>query len=364
MSESLWNELEEFWNNGGNIEEKAEKYHYLYEHPESKEKFSWGHHKDEQLEKKSSKSGKVLRWGIPNHVLGDIDKAKVVIGLLNPRTQTEESKNCDTVGEYIRKERTNESNEDVSNEFYVGDTNNGEQLHEFYQNHILSKENVLYKEIKALRKMYEESNESADIFVDKHKEDDIKIVAYYFTKYYSKVFSEGKDSLFKNALKHYTSIFDKMDETKKYTNNKDIEEKFEQALDKIKVANIELIPYRSFKSGSLSNLDNLESSKLSAKILIEKIKKDKDVIIILRSADKWEELFEEYCINEEINYKQDIVSSIYKFKNQSAALSERNIVSALNEDTKGINKIIDKIRDVISLKDFEKYLDDIISKNS
>lgn len=368
MSESLWNELEEFWDNGGNIEEKAEKYKELNENPESEEEFSWGHHQDEKLKKKYGDGAKALHWGVPNHVLGDIDNAKVIIGLLNPRTQTKESKNCDTVGEYIREERKNESNEDESNEFYVGDTDNDEQLHEFYRKHILSKENVLNKEIKALRKMYEEYNGSADIFVDKHKEDDIKIVAYYFTTYYSKVFSEGKDSLFKNALKHYTSIFDKMDETKKYTNKKDIEEKFEQALDKIKVANIELIPYRSYDSNSLNTLDNLESSKLSARIIIEKIKSDKDVIVILRSANRWKPFLTNICKEESIDYEKEIKPYIYEFiNNENATISQGNIKLLSHTKKQSINNVemvIDKIRDIISLKDFEKYLDDIISENS
>lgn len=47
-----------------------------------------------------------MKWGIPNHILGDIDKAKFIVGLLNPRThmKKEESEACNTVGEYIEQE--------------------------------------------------------------------------------------------------------------------------------------------------------------------------------------------------------------------------------------------------------------------
>ncbi|MFV5937972.1 hypothetical protein ACLIJS_07815 [Mammaliicoccus sciuri] len=52
--------------------------------------------------------------------------------------------------------------------------------------------------------------------------------------------------------------------------NSDIEQKFEEALYNIRISNIEFIPYRSIESNVLENVDNLESSKLSASILIKK----------------------------------------------------------------------------------------------
>ena len=43
--------------------------------------------------------------GIPNHILGDIDNSKFIIGLLNPgiNMKQDEAENCNTVGEYIEK---------------------------------------------------------------------------------------------------------------------------------------------------------------------------------------------------------------------------------------------------------------------
>ncbi|MFV5937971.1 hypothetical protein ACLIJS_07810 [Mammaliicoccus sciuri] len=73
----------------------------MYEHPEDTNDFSWINEKD-----KINKKSKSVHWGIPNHILGDIDNAKVIIGLFNPGTHMNESSSekCSTVGEYIQNE--------------------------------------------------------------------------------------------------------------------------------------------------------------------------------------------------------------------------------------------------------------------
>lgn len=379
MNENLWNEFENFWDKS-EIKIKAEEYQYLYDHPENVKNFSWINKKDKLNEK-----SKAIHWGIPNHVLGDIGKAKVIVGLLNPGThmKSQASEKCDTVGKYIKEEVKIEQNSSMkvhfdSKEAYQGDLNDKEKLHTFYYDHILSKENVISKELKTLYKMYKADRKNLEYYLennDASKKDnneskkvstyrDFSLVAYYLAKYYSKVFS-GSESKYKIAIKHYLSIFDKINKAKSLGYQS--EKEFEKALYDIKISNIEFIPYRSFDSNSLKKIENLESSNLSAKILIKKILDDKETIVILRSIDKWETLFKSICDKEGINFKKDVAPSIYVFKGQSSAISENNIApykSGNNGNINSIEKVICEIHDIIRLKDFEAYLDDIIAKYS
>lgn len=89
---------EKFWNKE-KIKKQAEKYQHMYEHPEDTNDFSWINEKD-----KINKKSKSVHWGIPNHILGDIDNAKVIIGLFNPGTHMNESSSekCSTVGNIFK----------------------------------------------------------------------------------------------------------------------------------------------------------------------------------------------------------------------------------------------------------------------
>ncbi|MBI5973644.1 hypothetical protein [Staphylococcus caledonicus] len=292
MSNDLWNKFENFWNKE-EVKEKAERYQELYKNPEIEdEEFSWINDNDrDDLKRKKSKA---IRWGIPNHILGDIDNAKFIVGLLNPRThmKTKDSNDCETVGEYIQEEFAIEKK-------YVNDKNN--------------------------------------------------------TDFASK------------------EIFETMEEAEAL--GYDVEEKFEKALYNIKVANIELIPYRTFGKGDLKNLKNLESSRLSVNTIIDKIKRDKDTVVFLRSYsfeddkyDSWENLFINICNERNIDYERDIKPSIYKFKGQSAAISKNNIVSTLsspenNENVKSVSDVIDELHEEISLNKFKEELEELTKNN-
>lgn len=365
MSEKLWNEFEKFWDKN-EIERMAEEYQYLYEHPENADDFCWVNEKD-----KLNTNSKAICWGVPNHILGDIDKAKVIVGLLNPGThmESEVSEKCDTVGKYIKEEVKIEKNssrkvDSESKEVYQGRANNIKELHKFYCEHILSKENVISKDLKTLYKMYKKDRGNLEYYLKNNDEYDFNLIAYYLGSYYSKVFS-GKESMYKECIKHYLSIFDKMNQAELL--GYEVEKEFEKALYDIKVSNIEFIPYRSFDSKSLRNLHNLESSNLSAKILIKKILRDKDTIVILRSIKDWKTLFKNICNEEGIDFEKDIAPAIYKFKSRTGAISKGNIAPYKVEkdgNIKSVDEVIEKIRDIISLKDFEAYLDDIIANNN
>lgn len=363
MSESLWNELEEFWDKE-NVEEKAEKYQELYEDPkedsQNVEEFSWVHEKDNLNAKSQS-----IAWGIPNHVLGDIDKAKVVVGLLNPGTliTDEEAKEYTTIRGYIKEELERENSNNQSNEVYLGDSNNKDQLYEFYRNHILSKENVLSIELKRFYELYKENPSNLNCLY-KNKGEAFSSIAYYLKNYYCHSLSE-KGTKYRIAIEHYRSIFEKMCEVKNVKN--DIEKDFEEALSNMSIANIELVPYRSNKSKAIGNIDGLESSKLSAKILIKKILRDLDTIVILRSLEGWEGLFKIVCEEKGFNFERDIAPNIYEFKNQNGAISKDNIVPYLseeNESSKSIDEVIDELGDIISLKDFETELNKLLKEKN
>lgn len=291
--------------------------------------------------------------------------------------KTKDSNDCETVGEYIQEEVAIEkkyvndkNNTDfASKEIFEGDSDNKKELHDFYYNHILSKENVISQELKKLYKIYKEDKNEFDLITSDRKK--LKLVTYYMCEYYSKSF-EGKPA-YKIAMEHYKEIFETMEEAEAL--GYDVEEKFEKALYNIKVANIELIPYRTFGKGDLKNLKNLESSRLSVNTIIDKIKRDKDTVVFLRSYsfeddkyDSWENLFINICNERNIDYERDIKPSIYKFKGQSAAISKNNIVSTLsspenNENVKSVSDVIDELHEEISLNKFKEELEELTKNN-
>ncbi|MGK9289035.1 hypothetical protein [Staphylococcus warneri] len=114
MSENIWNNFENFWDKN-EINKKAESYQNYFENKNKKEDFSWVNEKDKDSLKEKN-IPKSMKWGIPNHILGDIDKAKFIIGLINPGTHMEksDSENCNTVGEYIVKEKDKEKKIEIN----------------------------------------------------------------------------------------------------------------------------------------------------------------------------------------------------------------------------------------------------------
>lgn len=393
MSQNIFKNFENFWDEN-EIKQKAKVYHSYFEDPEKKGDFSWINEKDKDSLKKNNIK-KSLKWGIPNHILGDIDKAKFIIGLLNPGTNmTEKDANkCETVGTYIKSEMNEEigENRDLvirtkekkykipfpgsSKEVYEEKFNKELNKYSFYYNHILDKENVLSQELK---KLYELYNDNIDVFEDLKKhyvgknenkiEHPLKKFAYYFSTYYKGCFDyNSKSSQIEVAICHYERIFQKISEAKRKGNNKEIDQKFEKALFNMPISNIELIPYRTEKAPEIKFL---ESSKVSANAIIEKIMQDKDTIVILRSYEtktySWKKLFEGICEEKNINFKTHIEPSIYIFKNkQGTALSANSIIPANSDNSiKSTEQVAKELNESINLSDFEKELDHIIEANN
>ena len=107
MSQNIFRNFENFWDKN-DIKKKAESYQNYYKNNKD-EDFSWINEKDKDSLKKINIS-KSMKWGIPNHILGDIDNSKFIIGLLNPgiNMKQDEAENCNNVGEYIKKELKSE----------------------------------------------------------------------------------------------------------------------------------------------------------------------------------------------------------------------------------------------------------------
>lgn len=392
MSQNIFKNFENFWDEN-EIKQKVKVYHSYFEDPEKKGDFSWVNEKDKDSLKKNNIE-KSLKWGIPNHILGDIDKAKFIIGLLNPGTNMtkEDAKKCETVGTYIKNEMNEEMGENrdlvirtkekkykipfpgSSKEVYEEKFNKELSIYDFYYNHIVDKENVLSQELKKLYKLY---NDSTDVFEDlkNHKEDiegnkikhPFKKFAYYFSTYYKGCFDyNSKSSQIEVAICHYERIFQKISEAKRKGNNKEIDQKFEKALFNMPISNIELIPYRTEKAPEIKFL---ESSKVSANAIIEKIMQDKDTIVILRSYEtktySWKKLFEDICEEKNINFKTHIEPSIYIFKNkQGTALSANSIKPVNDNSIKSTEQVAKELNESINLSDFKKELDNIIEANN
>ena len=80
MSQNIFKNFENFWNKN-DIKQKAEDYHNYFENTDKEGDFSWINEKDKSSLKKGD-IPKSMKWGIHNHILGDIDKAKFIIGYL------------------------------------------------------------------------------------------------------------------------------------------------------------------------------------------------------------------------------------------------------------------------------------------
>ncbi|WP_145382610.1 hypothetical protein [Staphylococcus epidermidis] len=402
MSQNIFKNFENFWNKN-DIKQKAEDYHNYFENTDKEGDFSWINEKDKSSLKKGD-IPKSMKWGIPNHILGDIDKAKFIIGLLNPGTnmKKEESESCNTVGDYICEEKKHEmcnkiEDEEMykdhkllirtevkpeekkykipfpfsSKEVYEKDTNKEIDMYNYYYNHILDKENVLSHELKSLYKLY---NNNIDVFEDlkNHKEGKkenqikhpLKNLAYYFFTYYKGCF--GGKSQIKKAIYHYERIFEKINAAKRKTDKKKIDKEFEESLFKMPITNVELIPYRTEKAPEQRFL---ESSKISANAIIEKVMQDKDTIVILRSYDRkkeedkenkynWKKLFKNICEERNIDFKKHIEPSIYLFKNQNGSISKNNVKEANPYNSiKPVEQVVRELNESIKLSDLEKDLD-------
>lgn len=369
MSQNIFKNFENFWNKN-DIKQKAEDYHNYFENTDKEGDFSWINEKDKSSLKKGDIS-KSMKWGIPNHILGDIDKAKFIVGLLNPRThmKKEESEACNTVGEYIEQEIEIEKKENknftfTSKEVYEEHLNKELNMYDFYYSHILSRENVLSQELKKLYQVYLNNNSLPNNKI-------LSQIAYYFSKYYKGGFN-SESSQIESAKCHYERIFEKINVAKSKSNNKKIDQEFEKALFDMPITNVELIPYRTKQRReiTLKKTQLLESSKISANAIIEKIMKDKDTIVILRSYDNqgynWKILFKEICEKKNIDFKKHIEPSIYIYINdQGTSISGENIKPANSSNSiKSTEQVAKELNENINLSDFEKELDTIIESNN
>ncbi|EHJ07582.1 hypothetical protein [Staphylococcus simiae] len=377
MTGELWSKFEDFWDKE-KIEDKAKLYQDFYDGSKKKDQgFTWVSSKD-QLNKESN----AAKWGIPNHVLGDVDNTEVIIGLFNPGTHmdTDASESCNTVREYIQgevnkeKENANQTGVDFeSKEIYEGNSRDEETLKKFYYDHILSEENVIAQELKKLYKMYENNEEDVRIYLETGNSKSFKLIAYYLGQYYGHLF-DNNDGYpgYVRAMKHYIPIFEKMNEAKRQ-GHKNIDENFEKAVNEIKVANIELVPYRTSTTGDIGFSKSWKSSRLSAQVILNKLENNPDTIVILRSRAKWESLFIELCGSKE-EYFEKIEPKLFEL-GTSGAISIKNVTPVVDKKAKlnyeelskqhqdRVDEAIDKIKKLISLESFENDLDDMLKEH-
>jgi len=125
------------------------------------DEFSWVLEEDKgKIDDSKSNS---IKWGIPNQVIGDYEKANLFLCLLNPRTRnlTDEGKNLKS---YINKENNGNGNEYSDNP-------------ENYMSMIFPNENVLSSEIRDLKNSYICEN-----LISKDEIDDVSKLIAVFVK--------------------------------------------------------------------------------------------------------------------------------------------------------------------------------------
>src|SRR5699024_9402194 len=145
LFDNTWNNIEEFWNKT-NINNISEQYINLKNENINNlnNKFSWIHDEDKPFI--NTDNCKAADWGIPNQVLGNLENAKIIIGLFNPKSHMSNSQanKCLSVNEYIKNELAESQNDYnlEAHEFFINI--------EDYKNHIFSKDNVISQELKSL----------------------------------------------------------------------------------------------------------------------------------------------------------------------------------------------------------------------
>lgn len=379
--------LQDFWSNHENydIREKAREYIDLYQSNGNSDHFSWVHPEDAPYV--NANICKAIRWGIPNQIIGDIEKAKFVIGLINPGTQisTLAGNQCDNITEYVTAEQAEENNTGVNNVHF--ESKEYSENPDFYLEHVISNENIMSLELKKLYKIFKQdssaffsTNNNGEIVYDKKM---IEKVAYYLFAYYSKAFSEeGKyKSAIQNAIDYYYNLFEKIERSKVIVNEKslnyDVEQAFNQAVESMLICNVEVFPYRSNGSGDIKikggenkkDLSVLISNSYISDLVIEKLMHDKSTVAIFRSfSTLWERPLKNGMEKRNLLLEDYKDTSIFRLKNdQNAGFSKGNIIiygSSSKESQNKVDTVVDDLLEELKMQPFVDELNEIIEENS
>lgn len=382
--------LQDFWSNHGDydIREKAREYIELYQSNGNSEHFSWVHPEDAPYIKENGCNA--VRWGIPNQILGDIDKAKFIFGLFNPGTQmrTGIGNECKDITEYVEEEKKEERNLGVDGVNFES-KEYSENLN-FYLEHVISVENVMAQELKKLYKIFKEDrevllnrNKNGKLSKNSYNGAVVKKIAYYLFAYYSKAFMDNglKSNGFQNSMRYYYNLFEKIEKVKGIVKEKslnyNVEQEFNHAVEKIAICNIEMIPYRSNGAKDIVNayrkkLVDLPSTSKIASLITEKIIRDTDTIAVFRAfrpkgKNGWRYILERNAEEQEINFKENIKPSLFHFSNSSAALSKKNIKthdSLAENPQEKVDKAVDALLEELKMQPFVDELNNIIEENS
>lgn len=381
--------LQDFWSNHEDydIREKAREYIELYESNGNSDHFSWVHPEDAPYIKENGCNA--VRWGIPNQILGDIEKAKFIFGLYNPGThmKNEESNECANIKEYVDRETEKES--DIGDIDINFETKEYSENTDFYLEHVISNQSVVQQELLKLYEIYKENPNDYD-YLSEYKER-AKKVAYYITSYYSGVFKNDKfvqgDSNYKKILNYYKQLFQKVIDIESIVveNNMDydVEYEFRKALENIAICNVEMVPYRSNEANNIKTMTdrgllNLPSTQKIADLIIEKLTRDTNTFAAFRKfrpsrEDGWKFLLEIIAEEKDINFSERIAPSLHYFssknegENQSASLSKSNIKSYDNSGEDGqsrVSEAVDDLLEELKMQPFVDELNEIIEENS
>lgn len=399
--------LQDFWSNHEDydIREKAREYIELYQSNGNSNHFSWVHPEDALYI--NTNNCKALRWGIPNQIIGDIEKAKFVFGLLNPGTQisTKAGNQCDNITEYVTAEQAEENNTGVNNVHF--ESKEYSENPNFYLEHVISDENVMAQELKKLYKVFKENRE---LFINRDEDGNIKStpyntgiikkVAYYFYEYYSAAFPKGNyESAIQNAIDYYYNLFDTMERAKAIFKEKglnyNVERLFNQAAENIAICNVELFSYRSNGRTDISitkekELINLPSSCFIADLVLEKLIKDDDSVVVFRNffnvktakkheRSRWLEFIEKSAQKRNMELDDYIGKSIFYLSSKTkGALSKNNIKPYDNsveeyqkeESQEKVGSVVDsetlvnRLLKELKMQPFVDELNEIIEENS
>lgn len=246
---------------------------------EKLEEFTWVLDEDNKvfdLQKLSNST----KYSIPTVYSGNIDNADLFICLYNPGIDftKEELKEMPSIEEYLEKDRVFQNLETIEN--YINDC-------------IYSNDNILYKEMKNLKKIYKSSSQIKELKNDI----ELKQNCYYLYTYFYCIF-KGKTKREKigDAFNKDLSFF------------KDL-----------KICNLELIPYRSLSKNELQynekkSIADLQIVTETVGIIQKRIKnyesnnkQSTEPMFIFRNYSDWKSAFlsEKLLSSEEKLLKQE-----------------------------------------------------------
>lgn len=323
-------------------------------------KFSWL-----DIDKNLSKLGrsKYIRYGIPNHIQGDIEKARLFLCLINPNIEKIVEKNEGIGIQNFYNNSKALSSSDVS--LNILDTSGSLKINEnFIKNHIINtsaESSILLSELKMIeRKLPEFNNKielNSEVDSKKQKEKFQKENAYYLTHYFANICMAHLG--IEKRVRTLAFELDDLKELKKMAKY---------------IANLEAYPFRSKEPNFKFTEVQSKVSMFSARIIIWRICKSinesteknmRPIFLFRRFNDGWKKSIRNVLImdldfsKEEADDIIDVLLQTYFLTIQK--IDYKNTSSSIGKDSLYIRKVDKQSRKIVNKNINKEEFNEIFS---